>query len=254
MAKNAPAFKSTLLLLSVGVFTLAGCKKIFGPTYPGAKIAESVVEISATDYKRMVEARRIGQSLQIMTTYTGEVESALTGIDKGAADVLDDVLQAATRVTLSTDKPPEFVEVFLRNPLTGATFGIWRYVDDMKRFMHTGLPTMESMERMVLVHDEVEDGRWPRPVSFPEFLARQVVQRVKRQAGVEAREDLSEPDTLGIVLEGWPATSDAAARDLAIEAVGQSTKTVLQSYRLNGFRGIVLKDGSTGTLLRRWAL
>ncbi len=243
-------FSVIAVALAVG---LTGCRKAFEPTYPASKQAESVVQICAKDYKRLVQARRADKSLQIMISYMGDVESDLTGIEKKASDVLEDLLQAGTRVALSTEDPPEFIEVFLRHPVTGTAFGIWRYVGDVRRFMHTDFPTLESVERMVMVRDQVDLDAWPPAVSMSEFLARQIVQRVKRQAGVEAREDLSEPGVLGIVVEDWSAFIRQETRDRVMEMVGQSSKSVLESYRFQGFSGVVLRDGK-GAALKRWAL
>src|SRR5688572_22569511 len=75
--------RGLLVLALVGV-CLSGCKKLFEPTYPGSKVAESVVALCAKEYKRLVDARRAGNSVQVMMPYMGEVESELTGIDRKA--------------------------------------------------------------------------------------------------------------------------------------------------------------------------
>lgn len=260
MEKNAPArnIGVAILLAALG---LAGCKKMFGPSFPGEKLAESVVQLCVKEYKRQdVSARREGGSLQVLTPFEGEVESDLSGLDKAASDLLDDLLQAATRVVLSTDDPPEFVEVILRNPVTGATFSIWRYVGDVRRFMFTELPTLESVERMVMVREEgfageVPEGLlWPRPVTMPEFLGRQLAQRLKRHAGVEAREDLSTPGELGIVVENWDDLPKLGkAQESVLRWLQDSSRTVLGSYRYGGFQGVVLLNGR-GVTLSRWSL
>jgi hypothetical protein len=245
-------------LLALLILTSSGCKKFLAASYPGAKIAEATVAIAKTDYKKTVEARRAGSSLQIMYPYTGSIESETAGLDPKAADALDDLLQAGTRVVLSTDDPPEFLEILLWNPDTGQSFAVWRYVPDIRRFMHTDYPTLESIERMVMIREdpEHEDSFWPRPATEKEFLARQIIQRVKRRnAWLEAREDLTRPGILGIVIENWAtAFKDGTKEKLElINWVGSSSREIIGSYPFKGFQGIELLDGS-GSALHRWTI
>ena len=63
---------------------------------------------------------------------------------------------------------------------------------------------------------ESRTPRWDDPITMEEFLAKQVVLRAKRQStiGLQAHEDLSEPSTLVVVIDNWPAIELQGALDM----------------------------------------
>jgi hypothetical protein len=250
-----------MLLVCAASLSLAGCKKYFAPTYPSAKMAEGLVGLCQKEYKRSVVARRVGQSLQVMYALPGTLGATeALGLDKKALDALDDVFQAASRVVLSTDRRPEFVEVIFKNPQTQRAIVMWRYVPDLLRFSNFEYPSMESLERLVFVTDMELDEfdpkagvDWPKPASQGDFLARQIVQRVKKSAdALELKEDTSEPGMLRITVENWPE-GPAPKKSEVVDLCKKQSRDVLQAYRFKGFKTFVLQD-MHGAALGRWNL
>ena len=62
---------------------------------------------------------------------TDKMTEAL-GLDKAALEALDDVFQAASRVVLSTDKRPDFLEIVFTNPLTERAIEMLRMYESTK--------------------------------------------------------------------------------------------------------------------------
>jgi len=71
---------------------------------------------------------------------------------EGAED-MERVLLCATRISLSTDAPLQFLEVKAADALTGATVTLWRFVPDIRDSMYTRLPEEEYINRLVIEFD-----------------------------------------------------------------------------------------------------
>jgi hypothetical protein len=170
-----------------------------------------------------------------------------------AAEALQRVLLCATRVLLSTDATLQFLDVKMTDVVTGDSLKVWRFVPDLQDSMHNRMGEEEYFNRMIF--DIVQGSEkaletrpvvWDEPISLPLFLAKQIVQRTRRESlvGLQAHEDLSHPATLTLVIENWPMVQGQLEKqklDVA-EVVGKTAKSVLQTYRFKGFRGIALED------------
>lgn len=233
-------------------------------TYPAATITESVQKLCAKDYGLSVNARYEGDTLQIFFWRVGLLAADKSNMQPQAARSLENVLLCATRVVLSTDARLRFLEVKMADVLTGASVTLWRYVPDIKSSMYDTMGQEEYLNRLVLeVNPEGEaalDGRptrWDKPLSLPEFLAKQVVLRAKRQSAValQAHEDLSRPSTLVVVIDNWPAILDEGDVESAkvTDLMQKTANSVIKGYRFNGFHGVVLQD-PRGAALRSWRL
>ena len=130
--------------------------------------------------------------------------------------------------------------------------------------MATRMGEEEYSNRLVVELSAAGEGAWRRdtppwdpPITLDEFLAKQVILRVKRQSPVslQAHEDLSKGDVLGVVIDNWPAVEKQGARQKAkvAEVVRKTALTVLDGYRFRGFRGVQLLD-SRGAPLGSWKL
>ncbi len=90
-----------------------------------------------------------------------------------------------------------------------------------------------------------------------EFLAKQIILRARRDGGesLQVHADLSQPATLGVVIDNWPSIEeegpDRAAK--VTDLLHRSAQTVLKGYRFRGFHGLTLRDGQ-GVALNSWPI
>jgi hypothetical protein len=271
------------ILFVVGLFAvgLSSCKNSLKPSYPAGRIAESLRKMCSRDYRLSVESRYVGDTLQAVVWKVGlfgDRSKDLQGMRKEAADSLDHVFLCATRIALSTDAPLKFIEVKIADVLSGATITLWRYVPDIRDSMYQRFGDTEYYNRLVVeinvgpaitsgpplrqighnVGTDVAAGMtWDKPLSMAEFLAKQVISRARREGGetLQAHPDLSEPETLGVVIDNWPAIEESGPDHAAkvADTVHHSAEKVLQGYRFKGFHGITLRD-SQGVALGSWSL
>ncbi len=257
-------------LFAVGVIALSACR--IKATYPASRLAISLRNICAKEYKLDIETRQTERSLQAhvwkIGLFRGDTED-LQGMSRESMKSLQDVLLSATRIALSTDADLDFIEIRVADVLTGASMTIWRYVPDIKDSMAQRYGEMEYFSRLVV---DVKPGdkvtkaadkklllgqiRWEQPISLAEFLAKQVLMRARREGAERllAHVDLSEPSTLGVVIENWAALKEDEPEEAVkmTDAVHRSAQKVIQGYGFNGFRNLVVRDGR-GTALQRWA-
>jgi len=233
-------------------------------TYPGNQVALALKKMCAGDYHMTVEARRQGNTLQTFFWRVGLLKSNQMEMRNDAAEALERVLLCATRIALSTDAPLQFVEIKMADVLTGATVTLWRYVPDIRDSMYDRMAEDEYINRLVIEVDtdaqrnvQGRNPQWDTPITLPEFLAKQVVLRAKRQSpiGLQAHEDLSQPSTLVVVIDNWPAIEEQGLQQQAkvTDLLEKSSKDVLHGYGFEGFRGVVLEDGR-GSAVGSWKL
>lgn len=236
------------------------------PTYKAIHVARELKKMCAHDYKMSVETRRSGNNLQAFFWRVGLLRSGQLELHPQAAESLERVLLCATRISLSTDAPLQFLEVKVADALTGASVTLWRFVPDIRDSMYTRLAEEEYINRLVVEFNadsspdkpkEWKENRWDPPITMAEFLAKQVVLRAKRQSpvGLQAHEDLSKPSTLAVVVDNWESIHKQGSRqeEKVTDLVEKTAKTVVHGYKYTGFREFVLKD-QRGMALKRWAL
>jgi hypothetical protein len=224
----------------------------------------------STDYKLSVETRHVDKALQILVWKVGLFKGPnyeLQGVNRDALDAMDHVLLCATRVALSTDATLDFIEITLADVLTGATVTLWRYVPDIRDSMYQRIGDTEYFNRLVI---EIEPGKsalhkrhpsaereWDQPLTMSEFLAKQIILRARRDGAesLEAHADLSEPATLGVVIDNWQSIEEEGPERAAkvTDVVHKSAEKVVHGYGFTGFRGITLRN-SDGVALNSWAL
>ena len=274
-----------VLLLTLGAlgFSLSSCKWKLRPTFPADQIADNLRHMCSKDYRLSVETRHHGKVLQSLVWKVGLFGGRATdlqGMTQEAAETMEHVLLCATRVALSTDASLDFIEVKMADVLTGATVTLWRYVPDIRDSMYQRIGDTEYFSRLVIeIHAGVpsrqsrvpghvdEDARretrnaghvkWDKPITLSEFLAKQIILRARREGGeaLQAHADLSQPATLGVVIDNWSSIEEAGPERVAkvTDVVHKSAQTVVKGYRFNGFRGLTLRD-SQGVALNSWTL
>jgi hypothetical protein len=263
MVKNVFLQSRPWLLAVLALTGFAACN-IKEPTYKAHRIAEDLKKLCLHDYGLNVETRFEGGNLQAVFWKVGLVKGEPMEIQPDAAEAIERVLLCATRISLSTDAPLQFLEVKMMDTLSGASITLWRFVPDIRDSMYTRLAEEEYSNRLVVEFD-TEKGEpkawkemaWNPPMTMARFLAKQVILRVKRQSpiGVQAHEDLSQPSTLVVVLDNWALIEKQGEPEeqKLTDLVEHTMKKVIEGYRFTGFREFVLKDGR-GLMLRHGLL
>lgn len=253
------------LLAMTASVCFAGCNWKVKPTYRASEVAVDMRKLCSKDYHISVEARRRGDTLQAFFWRVGLLRSGESEMKPEAADALEKVLEAAARVSLSTDAPLRFVEVKMADVLTGATVTLWRFVPDIRDSMYTRIPMEEYLNRLVIemkpeapIPDrEWKEVQWDPPITMGQFLAKQVILRAKRDSpvGLQAHEDLSRPSTLVVVIDNWPviAKKGASQKEKVEKVVEKTARKVMHGYQFGGFSEAVLRD-SRGAILQSWRL
>lgn len=255
---------------------LSSCNWKLKPTYHADSVASDLRKICAKEYKLRVETRRLGNTLEAYFLKTGVFRPGLATGQAGlqemrpeSAEALEGILLCATRISLSTDAPLEFLEVRLADLLTGATVTLWRFVPDIRDSMYERMAEEEYLNRLVIEVDNKGQARrkrewselgWDPPMTMARFLAKQVVHRAQRESrekaiDLQAHEDLSKPATLLVVLDNWPTLEKLGEKQTAkvADIFRKTTRMVVGGYRFKGFREFVLQD-SRGSALGRWPL
>ena len=266
--------KRTALILACVALAVPACR--WKPSYPANRIAASLRHMCSADYKLSVETRHEQKALQALVWKIGLFKGPayeLQGVSREALDAIDHVLLCATRIALSTDAPLDFIEIKIADVLTGSTVTLWRYVPDIRDSMYQRIGDTEYFNRLVI---EIEPGKkipshrnagarpvlasgdvtWDRPVTMSEFLAKQIILRARREGAeaLEAHADLSDPATLGVVIDNWTTIEEEGPAQAAKvrDVVHKSAEKVIHGYGFTGFRGMTLRD-SEGAALNSWA-
>jgi len=263
MEKNVPS--KALIGLVFGTLLVTACDWKVKPSFPADQIAPSMQTILKRDYQLKAASRHAGSSLQTFVWRVGLLSRKDQDLSREAGEVLQNILLTATRVALSTDAPLDFIEVKMADVLTGTTITLWRYVPDIRDSMYQRIGDEEYYNRLVMEIDNEmeplqnsEEEVWNAPLTLPEFLAKQVVFRLKRHSALstlQLHEDLSKPRELAMVIDNWDDVSEEGGvhPDEVSTEVEKTVQAVIKSYRFKGFQGLVLKDGR-GVPLKRWTL
>jgi hypothetical protein len=246
-----------------GFAVLTACR--VGTKFPAERVAQELRKMCAHDYKMSIDARHSGNNLQATFWRVGMLKPGQTEIQMDAAEALQRVLLCATRITLSSDAQIQFLEVKMADALTGASVTVWRFVPDIVDSMYVRMPEDEYNDRLVIEYNldeedpkrEWKESRWDPPITLSQFLAKQIVLRIKRQStvGLQAHEDLTDPFILTVVVDNWDSLDKQGAhqQDKVATLAEKTVRTVVTGYKYTGFRQFVLK-APNGLALKSWAL
>ena len=145
-----------------------------------------------------VEARVAGKTLGAVF-YVDELLDANGQVPKEFHENMGKVMQAVTRVALSTDLTLNFCTVIMRDKKQGNELVITRRLDDIKRAQADALGMEESMNRTLFGQSKYilsPTGKTPfilEDIQFENFLAEQMVQRIRFYFAKDVKEDPSHP-------------------------------------------------------------
>jgi len=188
-------------VLLLFTFTTYGCK----PTYPRAKVSESIIELCKKEYNTEVKVTFSGKTLGVYMP----LDDLLQGYSEPSEETykkLGNVLQVLSRVALSTDADFEFITLVAKDSkISGFELVLTRYVEDIKRFMVGDISRGEYIKRMLLetrfdptlLLSELigKEGRENlkkeefsiEEVRFPDFIAKQISRRIEDRFNEDKR-------------------------------------------------------------------
>jgi hypothetical protein len=179
-------FPHRILLWSVGFSLLcaAGCE--VAPTYPKARVAESLQRLLAQEHVQ-ASVRFFEHTLAVQLAYPDALALSGTGIGPAFDDAIRDTLPAIHRVLFSTDAEIRFYILLLSDPQApGVYLTIVRYADDVRREQVNMLDTPEILSRTIFDLQYVGPTRsltlerdFPSDIHLEDFLSWQLARRIQ---------------------------------------------------------------------------
>lgn len=234
---------------------LSGC----GPkyTYPANKVPESVEKICKKEYKVDATSRLIGRTIGVVV-YIDTIKDEKGGISKGVHELMGKVMQAVTRVGLSTDAEVEYCQVVIRDRQTHQELVITRSLDDTRRANADMIGIEESINRTLFGQSSYKagpDGTGSfvlKEVKPENFLAEQIAQRIRfsysKNPTEEAAESLVLVDGSFEHADGKRvfqfATIALKAEDAreTMRNIFRIVNQVLEGYKFTGFDTVEIQD------------
>ena len=192
-----PFFFSSFLFALFSLLCCSGC----GPkyTYPADGVAKSVEDICRKENQLTVKGLVNGKTLGAII-YVNDLTDVKGQVPKEIHEKMGQIMQAVTRVSLSTDLPLDFCTVVIRDRKHQNELTVTRSLDDTKRANSEAIGMEESMNRTLF-----GQGRYPlgakdadtfvlKDVKLEDFLAEQIAQRIRFSFLKEDKETLD--DTL----------------------------------------------------------
>lgn len=251
---QGPVFFGLCLFLSA----LSGC----GPkyTYPAANVPESIENITKNENKLDVEARVVGKTVGAVF-YIDDILDDKGQIPKDVHEKMGQIMQAVTRVALSTDLPLDFCVVVIRDRAHQNELVITRSLEDTKRANSDAIGVEESINRTLFGQSKYQatpDGQESifvlKDVKQESFLAEQIAQRIRLNfAKGELKED---PSQQSFVLADGLFDSAADSRRFrfavlslkstepgeTVLTVFRTVNEVLAGYKFNDFKEVEILD------------
>ena len=251
---------SVILLLAIFV---SGC----GPkyTYPAEKVPKAVEEICAKENQINVKTRVVGKTLGALV-HVNSITDNTKQISKDTNDKMGKVMQALTRVALSTDLPLDFTVVVIRDRASNNEFIVIRAVDDTKRANAEMIGVEESINRTVFGQQKYmpvageHNSFVLKEVTLENFLADQIVQRIRFNLSKEAKEaketkEESLPIQSLVLADGSYEKADdkkifqfsiidfkKEASNNTLSSIFTTVNRVLEGYSFDAFDEIQIKD------------
>ena len=253
-------------IVGLALLLVAGCGK--GPTYPKARMVESIQTLLASE-RLDTSVRFIDHTLAVQLAYPNALAQAGTEIGLGPAfdEATRKVLTAIHRVLLSTDAEIRFYVLLLSDPhIPGAYLTMVRYVDDIRRANANMLDTPEIFARTVFELNFVGstpltiEQYVPRDIRLEEFLSWQLARRIQSTlAGPLQASGTADVGRCGgefrngefvFTLNVVPVKGTETLDDKTMEQVFHTSTNViakvLSSYHFKSFNAIRLIHPSTG--------
>lgn len=251
------------LLGSLLAFVLAAASAGCGPkyTYPADTVAESVEKLCLKDYDLQVTARAVGKTLGALY-YVDDILDEAGQIPREIHEQMGKIMQAVTRVALSTDLPLDFCVVVIRDRAHLNELVITRSVDDTKRANSDAIGVEESINRTLFGQGKYQPGSQGeaafvmKEVTLEDFLAEQIAQRIRFSFARDVKEETAGQSFVlvdGLFNRGEGEAAERKFRfsvlslkaeepQQTLVAVLRTVSEVLQGYKYTNYTGIEVLD------------
>ena len=234
---------------------LSGCGPKF--TYPADTVPKAIEDICRKENHIEVSARVVGKTAGALITIDDLVDNK-GQIPKEVHEKMGQIMQALTRVALSTDRSIDFCEVVIRDRAHMNELVVTRSLDDTKRANSDAIGIEESINRTLFgqgkyqASPEGEKNFVLKEVKLESFLAEQIAQRIRFSFSKDAKEEASQAFVL---VDGlYDASSDARRFRFALLSlksanpretminVLKTVSDVLGGYHFTDFNEIEILD------------
>ncbi len=257
------------------LFSFIGC----GPkhTYLSGTLTKAVESILIDEQDLTAEAQVAGKTLGAVL-YLDTLIDPSGQVPKEVHEKMGQVMQAVTRVALSTDQPIDFLQVFIRDLKQGNELIVTRSMDDTRRANAEALGVEESINRTVFTqgHYESKPGTPKahldpgqgepevdlvpgipefhlKEVTLEAFLADQIAQRIRFSFAKDSQEAAENPLVLA---DGSVHESPDGLRHFYFSMIGFKSKEassnisgmlkivndVFGGYEFTGYATVELRD------------
>jgi len=240
--------------------TVVGC----GPkyTYPANIVPQSVERICHDENKLDVTARVVGRTLGALI-YVDDILDDKGQIPKDIHEKMGQIMQALSRVSLSTDMPLDFCVVVIRDRKHQNELIVTRSVDDTKRANSDMLGVEEAINRTLFGQgkyqpaDMGEKSFVLKEVTLEDFLAEQIGQRIRFGYAKPAADEDPAAQQPFVLVDGVFNRGDDGAekkfrfsilslkaeepQDTVLTAL-RTASDVLKGYRFSNYNSIEILD------------
>ena len=193
------------LCLGVMVTFNSGC----GPkyTYPSSSVPKSIEDICRKENNIEVTARVVGKTVGALV-YVDQIIDSKGQIPKDVHEQMGKVMQAVSRVALSTDLALDFCSVVIRDKKHPNELVVVRSVDDTKRANSDAIGIEESINRTIFGQNKFrpdssgENAFLLKEVKLENFLSEQIVQRIRYNLSKGSKEDKEDPEQSLALVDG----------------------------------------------------
>ena len=243
-----------LSLFSVSLFSGCGPKY----TYPADSVPKSIEDITKKENDMEVTARVVGKTAGALITLDDLVDDK-GQIPKEVHEKMGQVMQAVTRVALSTSREIDFCVVVIRDRSHMNELTVTRSLDDTKRANSDAIGVEESINRTLFGQGKYvpsaggEKDFVLKEVKLENFLAEQIAQRIRFNFSKDSKEDTATPAF--VLVDGLYDAAAAAKRFrfamLSLKAaepretmisVLRTVRDVLGGYHFKDFNEIEILD------------
>lgn len=250
-----------ILFFSFTFLPLSFCLTSCGPeyTYPSDTIVESVERILLQEDQIEAEAKIEGKTLGAVV-YLDALVDPNGQVPKEVHEKMGQVMQALTRVALSTDLPIDYCVAVVRDKKQGNELTVTRSVDDTRRANADAIGIEESINRTVFAQGHYTadplggaPGFVLKEVTLTGFLAEQIAQRIRFSL---AKESKDAPENPLVLADGSFMTTNDGRRVFHFSMIGFKSKDpganildmlkivsgVFRGYRFTEFDSVEMRD------------
>ncbi len=257
--KSSVHFFSVFCLLSFVFCALnTGCGPKF--TYPADTVPKAIEGICRKENHLEISARVVGKTAGALI-YIDDLIDDKGQIPKEVHEKMGQIMQAVTRVALSTDREIDFCVVVIRDRAHANELTVTRSVDDTKRANSDAIGIAESINRTLFGQGkyqpspEGEKNFVLKEVKLESFLAEQIAQRIRFNFSKDSKEETATASQAFVLVDGlYDASPDARRFRFALLSlkaaqpretminVLKTVSEVLDGYHFSDFNEIEILD------------